>query len=435
MVQPRILLLDADSRVDHYRPLMEALDATWLTPPWPTSAGAPVDWRDADIARPPWLAVNGTPATELDLILVTSEWPPHIGTTLVEYARAGIPVLQIAEGIVEWRQIWENAGMWDSAPMYQPILSHKIACLGRAQARVLESWGNIGKCEVTGSPRFDSLIGRSPRHRPEGDPCRVLICTATTLGFSARQRSVLGNGLKKLKAQLEANWGAEIEPVWRVGPDIEAGLGVVNDRNHRALADALAHVDAVITTPSTVLLEGMLHGLPVAALDFTNSPQYVRTAWTITAPGHIDPVLEGLVKPSPTRKLFQDFVLHDELECHTEATSRVTELALGMIEIGRRCRADGKALDFPSTMLRDPRLGHHLPDPGYDLEALYPRREALSRDVTSLQSEILQLRRLIRMERDRFERWAHWEIGNQILVGTKVAARGFARMLGLSSSS
>ena len=44
--------------------------------------------------------------------------------------------------------------------IFQPVVGHKIACLGRSQARILESWGNVGKCEIVGAPRLDRLIGK-----------------------------------------------------------------------------------------------------------------------------------------------------------------------------------------------------------------------------------------------------------------------------------
>jgi hypothetical protein len=46
----------------------------------------------------------------------------------------------------------------------------------------------------------------------------------------------------------------------------------------------LASVDAVISTPSTAMLEGMLQGLPVAVLDFHNRPHYVPAANSVGVP-------------------------------------------------------------------------------------------------------------------------------------------------------
>lgn len=384
MGRPRILLLDADRRAAHYAALRGALEAEWLE--------------------------RALPGQAPDLVLVSSEWPPHVGTAVAGYVREGVPVLHLADGIVEWRQVWENPGMWASLPVYQPVLAHKIACLGRAQARVLESWGNLGKCEVTGSPRLDALLGRQPRRRAAGGPFRFLVGSAQSPGFSAEQRRVLLAGLADLKSWFEKQDPRAVEPVWRLQGGLDAALGVHSDES--ALADVLARVDALVTTPSTLALEGMLQGVPVALLDYTNSPQYVRAAWSFTCPAHVEAGLAEMLEEDPQRRLFQELVLHDELECHTPAAPRVARLALEMVEGGRRSRRDGTPLAFPPRLLPDPQHGHHLPERAYDPAALYPRRALPDGDAAALRAEVLQLRRLLAIERERY-----WGAGLRARLG------------------
>ena len=68
-----------------------------------------------------------------------------------------LPLLVLADGILEYRNTWLNPGL-PAGCMFQPLLGHKVACVGKSQARVLESWGNVGKCELVGLPRLDSVI-------------------------------------------------------------------------------------------------------------------------------------------------------------------------------------------------------------------------------------------------------------------------------------
>ena len=51
----------------------------------------------------------------------------------------------------------------------KPLMGHKLACLGRAQARTVESWGGLGKCEIVGQPRFDEMMARE--HLPALQAC------------------------------------------------------------------------------------------------------------------------------------------------------------------------------------------------------------------------------------------------------------------------
>ena len=47
-------------------------------------------------------------------------------------------------------------------PLFQPVLSHKVACLGRSQARLLESWGS-GCVRLTGGGAEIAHASRPPR--------------------------------------------------------------------------------------------------------------------------------------------------------------------------------------------------------------------------------------------------------------------------------
>jgi hypothetical protein len=95
------------------------------------------------------------------------------------------------------------------------------------------------------------------------------------------------------------------------------------------LTEQLATVDALITTPSTVQIEGMLAGVPVALIDYLNRPHFVPAAWTMTAPCQIAETVPMLLAPDARRMLYQDTILHDAVECRSPATPRVAALIEG----------------------------------------------------------------------------------------------------------
>ena len=104
------------------------------------------------------------------------------------------------------------------------------------------------------------------------------------------------------------------------------------------LVAILERVDAVITTPSTALLEAMLTVRPVAALDYHNVPRFVATAWTISAAEQIAPVLAELLDPAPRKMAFQEMCLRDSLECDEAAAPRVARLIREMVAAARALR-------------------------------------------------------------------------------------------------
>jgi len=140
--KPRIALLDYRYRRRDawYVDLRAAFDAEWI--------------------EGPGIAIGESVRDEIDLAIIRDErGGPEASVAVRELVERHVPTLHLAHGIIEWRNTWEFpnpcAGDDPYPPYFQPILCHKMACFGRAQARLLEAWGNGGKCEIVGFPRLD----------------------------------------------------------------------------------------------------------------------------------------------------------------------------------------------------------------------------------------------------------------------------------------
>ena len=136
----RIALLDAPERKHHYESIVEQLKAEYLS--------VQGDKAESILAREP------------DLAILSSESDPQVARLIPPLQRAGVPVLFIADGILEWRNTWVNPISLDyeyGSGLLMPVLSDKICCIGPSHKRWLEYWGNQGKCELTGMPRLDAI--------------------------------------------------------------------------------------------------------------------------------------------------------------------------------------------------------------------------------------------------------------------------------------
>src|ERR1700743_577037 len=102
------------------------------------------------------------------VVVVDTYHEPRV-TLLRRAVEQGIPTLVLADGILEYRNTWEHPQIVPGS-IFQPVLGDKIACLGQSQARVIESWGNTGKCEVVGFPKFDGYAGLKRRQRQPDEP-------------------------------------------------------------------------------------------------------------------------------------------------------------------------------------------------------------------------------------------------------------------------
>ena len=355
------------------------------------------------------------PVTIVKENLHTWELPPDAGLVVTHmhyrheelaklgdiFQRGAVPVLILADGILEYRNTWEHPDLPD-ASMFQPLTGHKLACIGRGQARVIESWGNIGKCEFVGLPRLDSINDANvPPVQTEG-PFRLLIATANTPSFNDDQRQTVVKSLTHIRERLVKNPkvnGRQCEVTWRLTDGLERAIGLPESEipseewdapKRKPLSEVIDEVDAVITTPSTLYLESVLKERPTAILDFHNRPHYVPAAWTINAPIHFNWTLRELADPPGHKMLFQEATLHDQLECDGSATERLMGLMETMIEAGKVARQENQAIKLPHRIVADPRRGFAKVPLTFDVEKLYPDNGVFQeKDLRRLQGELV----------------------------------------------
>ncbi len=300
-----------------------------------------------------------------------------------------VPVLVLSDGILEYRNIFEHPGLGDGS-IFQPIVGHKLACIGRGQARIIESWGNVGKCEIVGLPRLDQFLDQPPPPVQTSGDFRLLIATASTPAFDERQRQAVVESLQIIRqrfAQNELVDNRKAIVTWRLTDGLERDLGLPlpDPREERpSLSEAIDSSDAVIVTPSTVFLESVLKGRPTALLDFHNKPHYVPSAWMINAPKHLNGILYELAQPPAAKLLFQQTMLHDQVECLSPANPRMIRLITEMAAAGQAARTAGRPLELPPRMLVDESRGFAPVEPGFGMARLFPRNHLFRNPDTAM---------------------------------------------------
>ena len=316
------------------------------------------------------------------LVICFDEHYCELGNVVAQLKKNGVATLQVMDGILEWRRTWDYTREGHTIdgvvnPINQPALSHKVACLGRRDTRILESWGNFGKCEIVGAPRMDHLVERrlSASVKPlgrSGRRARVLVMTAKTPGFTESQIAITKKSLADLRDYFRKQ--VDIDVVWRLTSEMDAELGVENrlsDLTGGELHTIIEEVDAVITTPSTALLEAMLLDRPVALLDYHNCPHYFETAWRICSRDQIASVVSELLAPTPARLDYQNFLLDEQLASQSPAKDRLVQLIEAMLEAQKRCR--GSELNLPVRMLEDADLFASSQLPLGEFQKRYPQ--------------------------------------------------------------
>ena len=194
----------------------------------------------------------------------------------------GVPAVLLMDGIIEYRNTYLNPnlepGFLESVPV------DVIACAGENDRSRLESLGN--RAVATGLPRLEGL------ERLGAGGGGVLVATAKTPAFGDEEYALLVAAFGRVRSELEV---LGVPVLWRLTGGLEYRVRIVND--DRPLRECLAACRAVITTPSTVLVESMLAGRPTALLDPFNAPCWQESAWTLGADVDAE-ILRSLLSPS-----------------------------------------------------------------------------------------------------------------------------------------
>lgn len=316
----------------------------------PSNSNLYGDWImnvQADVSFVTEFGSDWVPPAECSLVITHDTYRPESCAAIDNCIKKNVPVLILSDGILEYRNSWIQKHRVDSG-IFNPILGHKLACIGASQVRFLESIkGNFGKCENVGLPRLDDFkIENSKSNTPT-----ILVCSSKTPWFSDDDKNQILQSFIDLKDEVyKYSKAHKVKFNWRISDQIASLIGAETSFD-RTLEEDLKNSSAVITMPSTVMLEAMYAHKPVALLDYTLSPHYVPAGWTVSSRHQIIPIVKELLNPPVAKVSFQQAVLADALQAKGSASARMVRLVNKMVEIGEQLRSAGQKLSFPHRIL------------------------------------------------------------------------------------
>ncbi len=245
-----------------------------------------------------------------DLLLVSLEWLPQWRIFIANARRRDIPTVYSVDGVLDWTYTWNNqAYIGEHGTAFQPLLSDYLCVIGAHQARLLASLGLKNNIRIVGLPRLENF-SRDRIIRPDRTPT-ILIATANTWSLNDEHAACVRQALRDLKAYFDAS--SCVKPVWRISKELAREIDVELSFEG-TLEQSLCEVTGLVSFVSTVLLEGMLKGVPTCLIDYRSEPVWVETAWQIRSREHIPRVVQELISPSLEKLAYQRFCLEDELE-------------------------------------------------------------------------------------------------------------------------
>lgn len=251
-----VILAQSAAGIDHYPRVPQSLAARGL---------------ESLLIRPGVGAVRVERPTTAAVVVADTETSQS--RYLLTQARANaIPTILLMDGILEWRNTFCNPAV--GAHFLSPAPVDAVACAGSVDAALLTAWGNTAAI-ATGLPRL--WLPETERHamtESQGDV--ILIATARHPWFSSAQRDRLIASLRHLKAAVESNG---LKARWRIAREAAEAIGVPHDADD-SLTDALRSARAVVTTPSTLLIEAMQSGRPTCLLNPFGTPCWQQAVWS-----------------------------------------------------------------------------------------------------------------------------------------------------------
>ncbi len=273
--------------------------------------------------------INLNPAA----VLFLGDWLFEHEQLIIKCKEQNIPTILLMDGIIEWKHFFENP-KWSfgghEAP-YFPVQCDKIFVPGASTYRFLEFFGNQGKCEITGFPRFDHYKAIENTSVNKNGKKVIGIMSGNTAGYTPEQ-------IKQSKILFEdifywAQGNSEIEVLWRLRKGFEKILDIeITNEPSKDLIDFLSKTDAVVCQPSTAAYEAMLLGLPTALADYSIAPNYMHAAWEIHSKEQIDVVMKSITNPHPLKISLQQHFLDETLAWQGKSAETASKLINAIIE-------------------------------------------------------------------------------------------------------
>jgi hypothetical protein len=300
----RLATPEPSARHHHYIALAEQPGIEWL-----------------GVVAPPW--EDSLPA-KVDAVIVSCEY--FLGNRLAIAAcqRFGIPTYHVLDGILEWRNLFENPRttvVENGAPLYRPLISDHTFAMGEIQRLTLQWLGN-DNVHAFGLPRFDALPVKPCRvGHVEGRP-KVLIATANTPWFSDEQKTRFCDEFGHLVDLLRPRSDLAIE--WRVAEPVAVEFGLANSTQQPSTV-ALQSAAALITTPSSLVIESMRLGVPTLVFDPYACPILNPSAWHATSANTVLQLLHSLLAPDDERAGLQNTLRDFSAPKETDAAKKIAE--------------------------------------------------------------------------------------------------------------
>ena len=266
----------------------------------------PVMYPDADAILQP-----------AGLVISHSYINSRVNYFIIKAKQRGIATLYLVDGPLEWSNTYLNARLrarnrfFDGALM-EPLLHDVVLAVSPAQRDYLR-YRNADRAIRFLDYSNKRITKMSSISNDKTEPaCQFLITTAKYPYFNQIESHNLILILRRLVESLQRRGYSY---AFRIYDPLLLEALPVKDNNitDGSFRDALAKVQCVIGTSSSVLLESMAHNKPTATMVYRDSPLFYQTGWLLGSLERYDETLDSMIAKDKTRMEFQRYSLKQNL--------------------------------------------------------------------------------------------------------------------------
>jgi hypothetical protein len=256
------------------------------------------------------------------LIVTCHSLVPWINESIVKCRKLGVKSIGLQDGVIEYAHSW---GKRRSNFRYRPVLTDKIGVFGQFSKDILVSWGcPEERIFITGRPAmqsFECLFNNTVQGSEEYD---FLIAPANAPFYDAYQEKNFIDGINDLCDFLKAR---QYTFLLRIKKKL---FPLFHDSLHQYFQDSssrqgieftIINSKAVITTPSTVILDSFYLQKPTAILNYNNESLYLNSPWNISHKDQLEAVIEEMKCPPQSKIELQN--LHLKYHLDTNSPTKV----------------------------------------------------------------------------------------------------------------
>lgn len=241
-----------------------------------------------------------------DAILSIQYLWPVCNLIIFKANSVGVNTFLLTDGIVEWNNCFNHSEVLKCKNrLFSSIFHVHFLCPGAFESSFIHE----SSCSYT--PKKIIPVGYTTKMRPNSKK-RILLTTANSAYFDNEEMHRLIDIMKNIASESIKNENVEL--IIRVFDehilDALADFDFFNDIK-TPFNDLLVNVDAVISTPSSIILTSMLSKKPTCQIIYRDSPLLLQSGWMIHGSTNVQITLNDISESNMERMQYQNFVVEN----------------------------------------------------------------------------------------------------------------------------